>query len=418
MPVLETAPELKLSVEEISNLTEQLQEYCAIYNPLFRRAEQREYAGNYLHGLLLDVPRKSVEPMALTLYGADGNAVRGMQQFLGEGKWEDWVIRQRHWQEVNSTLGENDGVFMIDGSDFPKQGEYSVGVKRQYCGQLGKRANCQAGVFLGYASRQGYTLLDCRLYLPEEWVNDEAFANKRQRCGVPKDIQFTTKPNLALEMLKELRQSGHLKGQWVTCDEDYGKDPEFLDAIDALGLWYLADVLPQTQVWSTRPVVQVPAYSGRGQPPKRQRLAPGEAPAQTISNMVANLQPQDWSTHVIKEGAKGPMVAEFAALRVINRRHKLPDAEVWLLVRRHPHTGVIKMYLSNAPAQTTLETLVRISGMRWPIETCFEDSKQLLGMGDYEVRSFAGWHHHMTLVMLAHHFLVRLQSHVKKKSLH
>ncbi len=229
MPVLETAPELKLSVAEISNLTEQLQEYCAIYNPLFRRAEQREYAGDYVHGLLLDLPRKSVEPMVLTLYGADGNAVRGMQQFLGEGKWDDWVIRQRHWQQVNTSLGEDDGVFIIDGSDFPKQGEYSVGVKRQYCGQLGKRANCQAGVFLGYASRQGYTLLDCRLYLPEEWVNDEAFANKRQRCGVPKDIKFTTKPNLALEMLKSLRQSGHLRGQWVTCDEDYGKDPEFLD---------------------------------------------------------------------------------------------------------------------------------------------------------------------------------------------
>ena len=279
MPVLETAPELKLSVAEISNLTEQLQEYCAIYNPLFRRAEQREYAGDYVHGLLLDLPRKSVEPMVLTLYGAEGNAVRGMQQFLGEGKWEDWVIRQRHWQEVNTTLGEDDGVFIIDGSDFPKQGTYSVGVKRQYCGQLGKRANCQAGVFLGYASRQGYTLLDCRLYLPSEWVNDEAYANKRQRCGVPKDIKFTTKPNLALEMLKALRQSGQLKGQWVTC-------------------------------------------------------------------------------------------------------------------------------------------VVRISGMRWPIETCFEDSKQLLGMGDYEVRSFCGWHHHMTLVMLAHHFLVRLQCLVKKKSLH
>lgn len=233
-------------------------------------------------------------------------AVRGMQQFLEEGKWEDLVIRQRHWQEVNTTLGEDDGVFIIDGSDFPKQGEYSVGVKRQYCGQLGKRANCQAGVFLGYASRQGYTLLDCRLYLPSEWVNDEAYANKRQRCGVPKDIKFTTKPNLALEMLKTLRQSGQLKGQWVTCDEDYGKDPEFLDAIDALGLWYLADVLPQTQVWCTRPLVQVPAYSGRGQPPKRQRLAPGEASAQTISDIVANLQPQDWSTHVIKEGAFMP----------------------------------------------------------------------------------------------------------------
>jgi SRSO17 transposase len=112
---LETAPELKLNAKEIRNFTEQLQEYCAIYNPLFRRAEQREYAGDYVHGLLLNVPRKSIEPMVLTLYGADGNAVRGMQKFLGEGKWDDLVIRQRHWQEVNTTLGEDDGVFIIDG---------------------------------------------------------------------------------------------------------------------------------------------------------------------------------------------------------------------------------------------------------------------------------------------------------------
>ncbi|WP_197036176.1 IS701 family transposase [Fischerella sp. PCC 9605] len=414
MQLLETAPEVNLTTKDIKKLAVQLQEYVAIYYPFFRRFEQRHWAEQYLQGLLLDIPRKSIEPIMLQLYGAPANAVRAMQQFLGEGKWEDTAIRKQHWHEVNITLGEADGVFIFDGSDFPKQGQNSVGVKRQYCGELGKRANCQAGVFLGYASRLGYTLLDSRLYMPIEWLEDEAYATRRKRCGVPQDLKFATKLDLAREMLRTIVNSGQIQGQWVRCDEDYGKDPAFLDAIDELNLYYLADVLPQTQVWLERPLVEVPEYGGRGQPPKRKKLAQADPKAQTIQEIVEQLQPFHWSTHIIKEGANGPMMATFAALRVINRRNKLPDCEVWLLVRRHVETGVLKLYLSNAPADTAIEILVRISGMRWPIETCFEQGKQLLGMGDYEVRSWRGWHHHMTLVMLAHHFLVRMQCRLKK----
>jgi SRSO17 transposase len=392
-----------------------LQDYVAIYQPLFRRAEQRQWAEVYLQGLLSELPRKSIEPMMLRWSGGEGNAVRAMQQFIGEGKWSDEEIRRQHWQEVNTTLGEADGVFIIDGSDFPKQGQHSVGVKRQYCGELGKRANCQAGVFLGYASRSGYTLLDSQLYVPRDWLEEASYAERRQRCGMPDDLSFATKPQMAQQMLETVVHSGQIQGQWVSCDEDYGKDPAFLDAVDRLGLYYFADVLPQTQVWLEPPEVRVPPYSGRGQPPKRLKLAPGAPKSQTIAEMVKSLAPHQWSTHTIKEGSKGPITAQFAALRVTNRRQRLPGTEVWLVVRFHPDTGVLKLYLSNAPATTPLETLVRMSGMRWPIETCFEDGKQTLGMGDYEVRSWRGWHHHMTLVMLAHHFLIRCQHHLKKK---
>ena len=151
--------------------------------PCFSGANNGEWATKYLHGLLLELPRKSIEPLVLAMEGAQPQVVRAMQQFLSEGSWDDTALLHRHWQEVDRELGEDDGVLILDGSDFPKQGADSVGVKRQYCGELGKQGNCQAGVFLGYASRQGYTLLDRRLYLPQEWVTEAGYAERRQRCG-------------------------------------------------------------------------------------------------------------------------------------------------------------------------------------------------------------------------------------------
>lgn len=169
---IETAPVMDLRPQDLDRLVEALRDYHAIYSPLFQRRAQREWAEKYLHGLLLEIPRQSIEPMVLALDGAQPNAVRAMPLFLSEGAWDDQAILKRHWQEVDRELGEADGVLTLDGSDFPKQGHESVGVKRQYCGEVGKRANCQAGVYVGYASRQGYTLLDRRLYLPQEWVED------------------------------------------------------------------------------------------------------------------------------------------------------------------------------------------------------------------------------------------------------
>ena len=178
-----TAPVLDLTPQDVDTIIDELRAYHAIYSPLFQRREQREWSQHYLHGLLLNIPRKSIEPMVLSLKGADHNAVRAMQQFLGEGAWDDAAILKRHWQEVDADLGDADGVLILDGSDFPKQGQESVGVKRQYCGELGKTANCQAGVFLAYASRQGYALLDRRLYLPEEWLTDERMPHGARPVG-------------------------------------------------------------------------------------------------------------------------------------------------------------------------------------------------------------------------------------------
>ena len=341
--LIETAPRMDLSVQDIEFLVEELRAYHAIYSPLFQRREQRQAAHTSLQGLLSTLPRKSIEPMVLALDAAAPTAVRALQSFISEGQWHDERRLQQHWREVARDLGDDDGVLMVDGSDFPKQGMHSVGVKRQYCGQLGKRANCQAGVLVGYVSCRGYTVLDRRLYVPGEWLRDDAYGERRQQGGIPPDLAFTTKPVLAREMRAAVVESQALRCRWVVADAAFGGHPEFLDGVAQLGLWYCAAVPHSPRVWPQRPATHLPPWRGRGPRPQRTRLVPGAPPAM-------------------------------------------------------------------AP-----ETLVRMSGMRWPIETCFEDSKQLLGMGDDEVRSWTGWHHHMTLVILAHFFVVRMRVRLKKK---
>src|SRR5215470_1262502 len=346
---IETAPAMALTPQAIDNLVEELRAYHAIYSPLFQRREQREGAAQYLHGLLLDLPRKSIEPMVLALEGAQAQAVRTLQLFVSEGAWDDEGLLQRHWQEVDTSLGEDDGVLTLDGSDFLKQGRESVGVKRQYCGEVGKRANCQAGVFLGYASRKGYTLLDRRLYLPQEWVEDEAYAERRRRCGVPADTPFKTKPTLGGEMIQAVHHANTLRARWVTCDEAFGRDTRLLDHIAGLGLWYFAEVPHDTQVWRQRPATAVPPWSGQGRKPTCTRVLAGQAQLEEVAQLAAALPADRWTQQTIKEGSKGPLVAHFAALRVIAVREGLPGPEVWLVLRRNLLSGELKTYLSNAP---------------------------------------------------------------------
>jgi SRSO17 transposase len=414
--LIETTPKMDLTIQDIEYLVEELRAYHAIYSPLFQRREQREAAHAYLQGLLAALPRKSIEPMVLAVEGVVPKAVRAMQSFISEGTWDDERLLHRHWQEVEMALGTDDGVLMVDGSDFPKQGSQSAGVKRQYCGELGKRANCQAGVFVGYVSSQGYTLLDRRLYLPIEWITDDAYAARRRQCGIPPAITFKTKPELAEEMLAAVVKSQSLQCRWVVADEAFGCDPDFLDGVARLGLWYFAEVPHTTRVWDVRPATHIPIWGGRGRQPHRPRLVAGASDARPVLEVATSLPPKAWSPRTIKEGSQGPMVAEFAACRVIAVRDALPGPDVWLVLRRHLETGELKTYLCNAPADTPLAIQVRMSGLRWPIETCFEDGKQLLGMGDYEVRSWVGWHHHLTLVILAHFFVVRMHLRLKKSA--
>lgn len=415
--IIETVSEIKLSAQDVEPLQAELAAYQAIYQPFFSRIEQKRQVQAYLQGLMQPLPNKSVERIVLHNQGDDANAIRAMQHFMSESTWSDEPILHRHWQEVDQELGAEEGVLITDSSGVPKQGEASAGVKRQWCGELGKVDNCQVGVYLGYASHLGYTLLDRRLYLPEEWVTQAAYAERRAKCGIPDPITFKTHPELALEMIQAVAESGCLRFRWLTCDEAFGRDSDFLDGVSPY-LWYLAEVSSDTSVWLQRPVTTIPAWSGTGRKPLRQRLAAGQPAAQTVATLIAAMPAEQWSRHTIQEGSKGPLIADFVAVRVFNVRHGLPGDQVWLVCRRDVFSGETKYYLSNAPANTPLTTFVRVSGMRWPIESCFEDGKQELGLGDYQLRSWLGWHHHMTLVILAHFFLVKVQRRLQPKAPH
>jgi len=429
---IDLTPELPavitLTPADVGGVLEELAAYHAQFAPLFKRPEQRVGAEVYLRGLLTaDVPRKNVEAMVLRLFGAGPEAerrVRALQQFIGESPWDDEAILAKHQSLVEESLGEDDGVFIVDGSDFPKQGKHSVGVARQWCGATGKKDNCQAGVFLGYASRKGYTLLDRRLYLPESWFGED-HRELWQACRISEGIQFRTKHQLAAELVEETVKAKRLRGRWVACDEGYGDDPKTLDRWDKAGLWYLAEVPKDTMVWplvepdgvtpQARPATWVPPQklSRKGRVPTKEELQPDTPAKVRLDEWAERIAEGIRRRYRMLEGAKGPLVADFVAFRAVAVRDKLPGPEVWVLLRYKvvgpDDQPKVKFYLSNAPADTPLEELVRVCGMRWPIESSFEEGKGELGMDEYELRFWAGWHHHMTLVILAHHFLVRLQ---------
>jgi SRSO17 transposase len=424
----ETPTERTLTVHDIPDFAAELTAYHAQFAPLFRRSEQRAWADAYLRGLLTaDVARKNVEAMALRLFGAGPAAartVRAVQQFIGEGGWDDAAILGAHQNLVDETLGEDDGVLIIDGSDFPKQGNHSAGVARQWCGHSGKKDNCQAGVFLGYASRMGYTLLDRRLYLPACWFTSD-YAQRWHACRIPNDTPFRTKHELAADLIEGVQAERRIRARWVVCDEGYGDDPATLDRFAATGLWYLAEVPRDTRVWPLvepdgqtprpRPARWVPPQkpSRKGLAPFRERVHPDSPAKGPLDQYAAQIPPERWQRYRVLEGSKGPLVADFVALRAVAVREKLPGPEVWVLFRRKVDEASadpdLKVYLSCAPADTPLDELVRVSGMRWPIEACFAEGNGELGLDHYEVRFWRGWHHHMTMVILAHHFLVRMQ---------
>jgi SRSO17 transposase len=424
----------ELSMEEGASLAKELLAYHQHFAPLFYRREQRKWAEMYVRGLLTaDVPRKNVEAMALRLLGVGSHAerqVRALQQFIGEGRWEDDALLTEHQRLVNETLGEEDGVLIVDGSEFPKHGEHSVGVAPQWCGHTGKKDNCQAGVFLGYASRKGATLLDRRLYLPESWFAQD-HRTRWQDCQIPDEIAFQTKHDLAAQLVENMMASGRLQARWVVCDEGYGDSPAFLQRLGATGLWYLAEVPRDTKVW---PLLETDGQTERARPsswvhpqvpsrkgpaPRRERLHPSSPAKVSLEDLAKQWPASHWQRFRLLEGHKGPLIADFLVLRAILPQDRLPGPEVWVVIRRKVSGETSepewKFYVSNAPLETPLATFVRVSGMRWPIETCFAECKGELGMDHYELRFWRGWHHHMTLVILAHHFLVRWQQRLNQR---
>ena len=264
-------------------------------------------------------------------------------------------------------------------------------------------------------------MLDRRRYLPAAWFTD-AYRERWQACRIPAGTVFQTKPELATTLVDGVMSQRQVQAQWVACAEGFGNDPALLDHSAGHGLWYLAEVPRDTLIWPltdpdgtarTRPRRWVPPRtSGRGRPPQAERLHPDSPPRVRVDAWAAQVPADRWQRYRILEGSKGPLVGEFVTVRVVLARDGRPGPEGWLVVRRTLPTGeeptVSKYDLSNAPADTPERALVRVSGLRWPIEACFTEGKSEVGLDHYEVRTWRGWHHHLTLVLLAHFFLMRL----------
>jgi SRSO17 transposase len=400
----------------VKGLLVELASYHALYRSFFRAESQRSDSYHYLAGLLdPTIKRKSAENIALARVGSE--RVRALEYFLGESRWSDAPLLIEHRRQLGFALGDANGVIILDGSDCAKQGEHSVGVVRQWCGELGKTDNCQAGVYLGYSSVKGYSLLDRRLYMPEAWFSPD-YAERRYQGRVPADLTFQTKNELAWAMIAELAQANTLPARWLTMDEAFGRDTHLLERIaNETPYYYFAEVPKDTQVWTQEPATVLPAYPGRGRPPVRLRLVDGSPRPQTLAQIAAHLPASAWQLHARKEGTKGFIIADIALCRVVAVRDGLPGPHLWLVLRRSSSDPAdLHYFLSNAPPELADDELIAVCALRWPIETIFEQAKQLLGLNEYQTRTWFGWHHHMSFVILAFGFLARCQLLLKPDS--
>ena len=388
-------PSWGLSLADLAAVVPELNAFTDLFHGAFKRIEPTELFELYLQGLLSHTERKNSEAMALALDGPE--SVRNLQRFMSDYQWDESWLRQQHWKLTAELLSDPQGVWSIDASEFAKKGKESVGVAPMYCGALGKTANCQSGVFICYASVHGHALLDSRLYLPQCWF-DPAWAQRFQRCGIPKEITFQTKPQLAAELLQRLLKEKRFAGHWITCDCSFGNNEAFLETLPQ-DFYYLAEIACTRKVW---------IQQATGHP----KLEPQAGTVQSLTALRALWR---WETHKVAEGEKGPIVAGFARVRVYLNAECTAQSERWLVLRNDPD-GQIKYYLSNAPAALPMAELVRVSAARWPIERCFEEDKSELGLDHYEHRSWNAWHRHMRLVFLAQLFLLRLRKKLKKNS--
>jgi SRSO17 transposase len=411
---LYSVPKFDLGKGNIKNFMNELTGFHEQFADCFQRSESREHFFNYMSGQFSPIERKSIEPIALAL--KDGN-VRAMQRFVSDAPWDDAKMIYKYRCHVNDDLGSPDGALIFDESGFVKKGQDSIGVGRQYCGTIGKVDNCQVGVFAAYVSANGYSLIDKQLFIPKKWFTDD-YRHRRKKCKLPKDTVFRTKPQLAVHMLDAIVKENVLPFKYVLADSLYGISPEFIGAVEALtGKTYFVSVPMDTLCWLKRPLTITREHVWGGKTRTKTVLVDPNSKPISVGELAKNINDYFWYRRKVSEGTKGPIVYEYTRRRIILSAAGLPQKTVWLLIRRTlDEEPKYSFFISNASASTKLKTLIWLSGLRWAIEQCFEETKTELGMDHYEVRKFTGWHHHMLTCMLAHFFLWHLKIRLGKKS--
>ena len=377
-------------------------------------ADRKVPLKNYCTGLLLPGERKSVEPMAARL--APDNVQRmhqSLHHLVADAPWSDPAIIEQVRSYVLSAMKSKGPVqaWIVDDTGFPKKGTHSVGVARQYCGQVGKQDNCRVAVSLSVSTNTASLPIAWRLYLPEAWAHD---AERRQQAGVPEQIRFQTKPEIALEQIRQA-VADEVTRVPVLADAGYGIDSKFRAGITALGLPYVVGVQSSTSIWAPgKAPLPAKPWCGQGRPPRLLRRSKHHQPLSALE-LALSLPSTVWKTITWRAGTKQPLRSRFAALRVrpAHRDHERaePYPEEWLLMEwPKAESEPTKYWLSTLPASTSVRELVRIAKHRWIIERDYEELKQELGLGHYEGRGWRGFHHHATLCIAAYGFLVAERS--------
>lgn len=379
--------EAEVTAGQVRSCQKRLTGFLERYLPWFYRKEQRANAGVVIRGLLSDLERKTCEPVAYR----EKRQRKPIQFFVGQGLWDDEAVMSELRGHVVEVLGDLGGVMVLDPSSFPKKGTESCGVKRQWCGRLGKVENCQLGVFMAYVTEKGYGPLDRQLFLPEEWVEDDA---RRKKCQVPPEAVYRTAWEIGRDMIA--RHGGSVPHSWVAGDDEFGRAAEFRDWLRHRGERYVLDVPANTLVRDL----------GARRPPRR-RAGQGrrcEVPFVGAQEWSKRLAPSRWERIAVRDGHKGELVVEAAEAWVRTKQDgRLGAVERLVVIRTvvgEPRTWYV---LTNA--DHPLETIVRVHAARHRIEQVFQEAKGEVGLAHYEVRSWVGWHHHMTLALLAMWFV-------------
>jgi SRSO17 transposase len=384
--------------------------YVEAITSVLGHADRASPFRSYCAGLLLPGDRKSVEPMAARVQpGRVRAAHQSLHHFVAHADWSDAAVLAAVRARVLPSIERRSPIraLIVDDTGMPKKGEHSVGVARQYCGQLGKQDNCQVAVSLSAANDHASLPIAYRLYLPHEWIDDPA---RRAKAGVPDDIVFQTKPQIALDQLRAARAAG-IEADVVLADAGYGNDTDFRDGITEIGLAYAVGIQSSTSLWppGVQPLPPKP-WSGRGRPTSAIRRDRTHQPI-SAKQLALELPPKAWRRVTWREGTNTKLAARFAAVRVrpAHRDYKrsTPRPEEWCLIEWP--TGEpepTKYFLSTLPANISRRALVNTTKLRWRIERDYQDLKQELGLGHYEGRGWRGFHHHATLCIAAYGFLI------------
>ena len=408
-------PKFSINKDNVDDFAEELRKFHEEFYDCFARSETRGNFLNYMIGQLSHLERKSIEPIAVKVNGT--GSVRSMQRSISDAVWYEDKLLYRYQSMVSKEMSDTDGILTFDESGFLKKGDCSVGVSRQYCGGIGKVENCQNGVFMSYASPKGYALLDKRLFIPEKWFEDD-YEERRNKCCLPEDISFKSKPELAAEMFVDIVRRDAIPFKYIVADSIYGNSPDFLNAVEScVGKIYMVSMPYDTLFWLRPPITKEQSYQYGGELRSKTVLAENEKQAISFEHFAKNLSNNFWYKRTVSEGTKGPIKYDFTKRNITLAKDGLPWKNVWLIIKRTVgKESEYSYYISNAPVSTRLKTFVWLSGIRWSVEQCFEECKSELGMDHYEVRKYAGWNRHILTCMLAHFFLWHIKINLKENA--